>query len=161
MNWWEPLIPLASAIVGALIGGVIVHKLTLRREALSARRDQRVSFLLDAYRKLIDASEREVLGPRRRDNLESALADIMLLGGAREIEATERFQLDFVEGRGSSLTPVIEALRNSLRMELGLPEVELPSRFNLRLQVDEDPQPECPTGGATEFRAEATPGSEK
>ena len=59
MTWWEPLIPLGSAVLGALVGGFVVHKLTLRREAVSARRSQRVNFLLDAYRKLIDASERE------------------------------------------------------------------------------------------------------
>lgn len=95
--------------------------------------------MLDTYRKLIDASERGVLGRERRDNLESALADIMLLGGPAEIEAADRFQRDFVEGRGTSMVPVIETLRRSLRSELALPEVDLPRQFNLRLQLDGEP----------------------
>lgn len=137
MNWWEPLVPLVFAIVGALVGGLIVHRLTLRREPLAVRRTQRVSFLLDAYRKLIDASERDALSSMRRDNLEAALADKMLLGGPREIEATARFQIDFVEGKSASLVPLIEALRSSLREELDLPRVDLPKRLNLRLQSRE------------------------
>lgn len=138
MNWWEPLISLTSVLVGALVGGLVVHRFTLRRESLSARRTQRVAFLLDAYRKLIDASERDALGEQRRDNLESALADVMLLGGASEIEAADRFQREFVEGQSASLVPVIVALRTSLRRELGIEAVELPERFNLRLRLDGD-----------------------
>lgn len=138
MNWWEPLVSLSSVLVGAVVGGLVVHRLTLRRESLAARRTQRVAFLLDAYRKLIDASERDPLGEQRRDNLESALADIMLLGGAAEIEATERFQREFVEGGGASLVPVIEALRASLRNELGIEAIDLPDEFNFRLRLDTD-----------------------
>ncbi|WP_270257309.1 hypothetical protein, partial [Kocuria marina] len=51
-----------------------------------------MTFLLDAYRKLIDASERDTLSSERRDNLEGALADVMLLGGQEEIQAAGRFQ---------------------------------------------------------------------
>lgn len=138
MTWWEPLIPLGSAILGAFVGGIVVHKLTLRREAVNARRTQRVSFLLDAYRKLIDASERDGLSAQRKDNLEAALADVMLLGGQDEMQATDRFQRDFVEGRSASLLPVIESLRKSLRSELDLPEIALPSQFNFRLYGEDD-----------------------
>lgn len=143
MTWWHPLVPLVSAILGAGIGGIVVHRLTLRREALSTRRSQRVAFLLDAYRKLIDASERENLSPQRRDNLEGALADIMLLGGEQEIEVSDRFQRDFAAEKGASLVPVIESLRRSLRNELDLPEIDLPKPFNFRLHLEgesgEDP----------------------
>lgn len=62
----------------------------------------------------------------------------MLLGGAAEIEATERFQREFVEGRGASLVPVIEALRASLRDELGIEAVDLPDEFTFRLRLEVD-----------------------
>lgn len=128
--------PIGAAILGAFVGGFVVHRLTLRREAVSARRTQRVTFLLDAYRKLIDASERDILSSQRRDNLEGALADVMLLGGQHEIQAADRYQRDFVEGKGSSLVPVNESLRRSLRSELDLPEIALPSQFNFRLRLE-------------------------
>lgn len=135
----------ASAILGAIIGGLVVHRLTLKRKSLSTRRTQRITFLLDAYRKLIDASERESLGPQRRDNLEGALADIMLLGGQQEIDASDRFQRNFAEEKDASLVPVIKSLRKSLRNELALPEIDLPKRFNVRLQLA-DESGECPDG---------------
>ncbi|WP_454301246.1 hypothetical protein [Salana multivorans] len=141
MDWWQFLLSLFSVLAGAVVGGLVVHRLTLRRESLAARRTQRVAFLLDAYRKLIDASERDFLGADRRDNLESALADIMLLGGKGEIDATERFQQRFAEDGAASLMPVIVSLRASLRKELGLDVVDLPSRFNFRLALDGDPAP--------------------
>lgn len=141
MNWWQPLSSLVSVLVGAVVGGMVVHRLTLRRESRAARRTQRVAFLLDAYRKLIDASARENISPERRDNLESALADIMLLGGASEIAATESFQREFVERGGGNLDPVIGALRSSLRSELGIEEVDLPANFNFRLRLEGDQKP--------------------
>ncbi|WP_423446204.1 response regulator [Kocuria sp. KSNUG] len=141
MNWWEPLISLGSAILGAFVGGFFVHRLTMLREAIGARRTQRIAFLLDAYRKLIDASERDPLTPQRRDNLEGALADVMLLGGVQEIRAANRFQQDFVGRNNSSLMPVIESLRKSLREELDLPEVALPRQFNFRLKLKDDEGP--------------------
>lgn len=105
---------------------------------LSAQRTQRVAFLLDAYRKLIDASERSRISSERRDNLESAFADIMLLGGPEEIAAANRFQVQFVRDLEGSLDPVINALRDSLRRELGIAATSLPSPYNLRLTLDED-----------------------
>lgn len=138
MTWLQALVPLMAAILGAVVGGFVVHRLTLTRESLTARRTQRVAFLLAAYRKLIDASERRDLSPQHRDNLEGALADIMLLGGEEEIGAADSFQRDFAEEKDASLTPVIKSLRTSLRNELSLPEVDLPERFNFRIYFNDE-----------------------
>jgi len=62
------------------------------------------------------------------------------LGDASEIEATDRFQRDFAEGRDVSLVPVIVALRASLRSELGIEAVDLPAKFNFRLGLKGDPE---------------------
>lgn len=156
MSQWAPFVSLASVIVGAVVGGVLVHRLTLQREALVVRRTQRVAFLLDAYRKLIDASERDVLSPARRDCLEAAIADIMLLGGRAEIEAAHRFEVEFAETGGASLDPVIRALRDSLRSELGMEVVTLPSPYNLRVHLAGD---ERPGGDGMEFGHRPTSGS--
>ncbi|MBD8021136.1 response regulator [Brevibacterium gallinarum] len=79
-----------------------------------------------------------MLSSQRQDNLEAALADVMLLGGQHEIRAADCFQREFAEGKSSSLVPVIESLRKSLRSELGLPEIALPSQFNFRLRVKDE-----------------------
>lgn len=138
MTDWSVFASLVSAVIGAVVGGFVVHRLTLRREVLGAQRTQRVAFLLDAYRKLIDASERPLITPERRDNLESAFADIMLLGGADETAAARRFMIKFAQDGEDSLDPVIGALRDSLRRELGIAPVALPKPYNLRITLFSD-----------------------
>lgn len=126
---------LLSAILGAVIGGFVAHRLTVKREVDNARRNQRIDFLLSAYRRLINSSNRgRNLSQEYRDDLESALSDIILLGGHKEIEATQDFMKEMNEGNSGSLDPVIETLRNSLRSELGLEQTVLPKPHTLRIK---------------------------
>lgn len=146
MNTSTVLVPLLSALTGAVIG-VLVHRLTLHREALAARRTQRIDFLLTAYRRLIRASSRDRLTPEHRDDLEAAFADIMLLGGHAEIEAARTFMVAFTEVGDADLNPVIKALRSSLRSEIGLEDLPLPKLYNLRIYLTGDkPAPRSRTG---------------
>lgn len=132
-GWLAVAVPLLSASLGAIVGGLLVHRLTLQREALGARRTQRVDFLLSAYRRLIRASNRDILTREHRDDLEAALSDIMLLGGQAEIDAASAFMVEFAEKKEGELEPVIFALRKSLRDEIGLNDVPMPRPYNLRL----------------------------
>ena len=126
---------LLSAILGAVIGGFVAHRLTVKREVDNARRNQRIDFLLSAYRRLINSSNRgRNLSQEYRDDLESALSDIILLGGHKEIEATQDFMKEMNEGNSGSIDPVIETLRNSLRSELGLEQTVLPKPHTLRIK---------------------------
>lgn len=126
---------LLSAILGAVIGGFVAHRLTVKREVDNARRNQRIDFLLSAYRRLINSSNRgRNLSQEYRDDLESALSDIILLGGHKEIEAAQDFMKEMNEGNSGSLDPVIETLRNSLRSELGLEQTVLPKPHTLRIK---------------------------
>lgn len=138
MIYWSAFVPLLSAVIGAVVGGFVVHRLTLRREVLSVQRAQRVAFLLGSYRKLIDASNRPCMAPERRDNLESAFADIMLLGGREEIDAAHDVMKKFAENQEAEFDPVIVALRDNLRHELGIAPVALPKPFNLRIMLHDD-----------------------
>lgn len=126
-------------MLGAVGGGFVVHRFTLRREILSAQRTQRVTFLLDAYRKLIDASNRCDISPSQRDHLEAAVDDIMLLGGRNEIAAAYRFFFkEFVQDGEAILDLVINVLRDSLGRELEIESVPLPKPYNLRISLDEN-----------------------
>lgn len=125
-------------MLGAVGGGFVVHRFTLRREILSAQRTQRVTFLLDAYRKLIGASNRRSISPSQRDHLEAVVDDIMLLGGRNEIAAAHRFLKEFVQDGEASFDLVINALRDSLRRELEIESVPLHKPYNLRISLDEN-----------------------
>lgn len=135
-GWLGVFVPLLSASLGAIVGGLLVHRLTLQREALGTRRSQRVDFLLNSYRRLIRASNRDRLTREHRDDLESALSDIMLLGGQAEIEAASEFMVEFAEKGDASLNPVIFALRKSLRDEIGLMDIRMPRFYNLRVRLE-------------------------
>lgn len=136
MAWLSALVSLLSGVIGAVVGGFVVHRFTLRREILSAQRTQRVAFLLDTYRKLLDASNRPRMTQQQALNLESSFDDIMLLGYSDEIAAAHNFIVDFTQDRVGSLDSVIGALRNNLRRELDVAAVPLPKPYCLRITSD-------------------------
>lgn len=72
---WKLFAQLAVTLIVAVVGGWAGHYLSMRRDLTSERRKLRVSYLLEAYRRLEGASNRELAGPVLTD-LESALADI-------------------------------------------------------------------------------------
>lgn len=135
MNGWLAfLVPLLSAILGAVVGSLLVHRLTSIREIRGARREQRIDYLVQAYRRLIDAANRhDNLTDEQIAGLETSLSDIVLLGEVQEVEAARRFMLNMAEGRGADLEEVISALRSSLRREIELSNIDLPRPYNFRM----------------------------
>jgi hypothetical protein len=98
-----------------------------RREV---RRRERISFLLEAYRSLADAADRELeTNPRP---LEQALSDIGLLGGHEQIEAARAFAISMAADGHGKLDDVLAVLRTELRRELGL-RVDVPNVPVLRI----------------------------
>ena len=135
--WVAPIMTLVSAVVGAVVGGFFVHKLTMSRELLAARRARRTDYLISAYRRLIDAANRRTgISKEQIDGLEAALGDVMLLGEAEEIVAARTFVVEMSKNHGAELDPLIQALRTSLRRELELGEVAMPSPYNLRIETN-------------------------
>lgn len=135
-GWASIVVPLLSAVLGAVAGGLLVHRLSVRRDVMGARRSQRIDYLVSAYRRLSNAANRpHGLSDERIAGLEGALADIVLLGEPVEIEAAREVMLDMAKGQGGAdLDPVIEALRASLREEIGLTQQPLPNPYNLRME---------------------------
>jgi len=60
----------------------------------------------------------------------------MLLGEAEEIVAARTFVVEMSKNHGAELDPLIQALRTSLRRELELGEVAMPSPYNLRIETN-------------------------
>jgi hypothetical protein len=118
------LIALVASILGAFGGASWAHSFTSRRDLANEKRKLTVAYLLEAYRKL------ETLTGRTEDEyysniskLESALADIQLLGTPKQVELAQKFASEFVENRSASLDGLIQDLRGSLRKEMELQEV--------------------------------------
>jgi hypothetical protein len=120
------VIPLVSALLGAGIGGVIVHFFTKSRDALNQRRTLRIEYLINAYRALENSGDREFVTPEQVRGAEIAVSDIVLLGHRREIEVAEEVLTAISKNGGGSVLPLVKALRASLRSELNLERVDTP-----------------------------------
>ena len=103
----------------AILGWFAAHQFNFYRDNKNKRRDIRIQYLLDAYRRLEAASNRPEADKESQDSFESALADIQLLGKKDQIEALMHFLNEFNSG-GTSINTLLELLRTHLRKELDL-----------------------------------------
>jgi len=119
---WKLFAQLFVTVLVALFGGWLGHRFAARRDLLNERRKLRVTYLLEAYRKIESGSNRtefEKVWPL----FESAISDIQLLGSPEQVKMARQFALDMAKNRTASLDPLVNDLRNTLRSELELPEV--------------------------------------
>lgn len=120
---WKLFAQLAATVLVALTGGWLGHSLSARRDFLNERRKLRITYLLEAYRRLEDAGNRS--DPDRAwPQFESAIADIQLLGSPTQVHLAREFAHGMAHDHTASLDGLINDLRHSLRAELHLPPVE-------------------------------------
>jgi ABC-type bacteriocin/lantibiotic exporter with double-glycine peptidase domain len=122
MNW-QFLIPLLVTTVVAIVGWFIAHRLAAARDRKSKRREQRVQYLVEAFRRLATVGNRPNL-PKFADELEAAIADIQLFGTPEQINKVQAFIKEMGEKDKASLNDLLTDLRQDLRKELRLPEVK-------------------------------------
>jgi hypothetical protein len=96
-------------------------------------RDTRIRILMEAYRRLEKASNRELTAALASE-IEGALADVQLLGSRRQVELAQEFILQVVNQRTGSFDPLLAELRKEIREALGLEAVSPQIQF-LRIQV--------------------------
>lgn len=118
---YYPIIGPALAAFVAILGWGVSHYLSVSKDQKAKRRDMRIQFLLEAYRRLEAAANRPESGKEEQDRFESALADIQLLGTKTQIEELMRFLEQWNSSEGNaSINPLLEVIRTHLREELGL-----------------------------------------
>jgi hypothetical protein len=111
---------LFSILVTALVGGLIGYWIRLRGDRLAKKRDLRIHYLIEAYRRLENAVHRT---PASRDNesaLESAVADIQLFGSEEQVRLATAFAREFAKHGSAGLDKLLESLRCDLRAQLDL-----------------------------------------
>lgn len=119
---WKLFAQLAVTLLVAVLGGWVGHHFSMRRDLANERRKLRVTYLLEAYRRLEGASNRDDPGQYKAD-FESAIADIQLLGSPHQVALAREFAIEMARDRQSSLDRLIFDLRQSLRSELELDPV--------------------------------------
>src|SRR5438105_10315943 len=120
MNW-QLLGPLLITTAVAIAGWFVGHALTARRDRAGKRRDQRIAFLIEAYRRLEACAHRgnNLDVPK----MESAVADIQLFGTPRQVDLVQSLLREFAEKRSASMDALLQDLRRDLRAELTLKRV--------------------------------------
>ncbi len=119
----------------ALSGWWLSYWLAVRKDRLAKKRDLRTQYLLDAYRTLESASNRNMT-PENARALESAVADIQLLGSDAQVRRAREFAQKFAAEKTAVLDDLLESLRRDLRKELNLGLVSDPITH---LRIGPDP----------------------
>ncbi|QIR76606.1 hypothetical protein FA592_10380 [Sulfurospirillum diekertiae] len=108
----------------AVLGWLIAHSFTAKRDLKNKQREISITHLINAYRILTnDVSHRE-LTDERNEKLENILADIQLFGSQEQVELAKNLAVTVAAGGQFELDPLINSLRNNLRKELNLSKVE-------------------------------------
>ena len=120
-----------AIVVTALIavGGWLVSQYQARR---ATRRNMRIDYLLQAYRRLERASNRP-LTPDFAPELEAAVGDVMLLGSPEQAALAADFARKFAAERVADTQPLLLNLRDSLRDELLLGSLPPSAYVSLRV----------------------------
>ncbi len=108
-------------IVVALASLVGSHQFATWRDRENKRREQRVKYLIDAFRALSKANHHPRLY-EIADEIEQAVSDIQFLGNKDQILAAQDFANLLASKKSADLDPVLFALRKELRKELGRQE---------------------------------------
>lgn len=113
----------AQIIVPAFVAFAVValtHFFTIRRETANRRREQRIGYLVGAFRGLSKANNY----PRLWEVAdEQAISDIQLFGTPEQVRLAQRFGEDLGKTQAAELDSLLTELRNSLRKELGMQPV--------------------------------------
>ena len=119
---WGYFITALAGLVGVYVG----HFFTSRRDNLKRKKEMRIEYLIEAYRKLEKGAAPESRGYSPGE-FESAIADIQLLGSRDQVSLAFEFCEAASEGDGSLLQKLLENIRAELRSELKIDEDGLPS----------------------------------
>lgn len=124
MDWKLAISILVPATI-AVVGWFVAHRFSSSKDLASRRRELIVGYLIDAYRKL----ERSAEAAEPADSwseLESAVADIQLLGSSKQVALAQKFASEMAQAQTAFATQLLIELRQSLREELELDPVSTP-----------------------------------
>lgn len=119
------LAPLLVTSIITIVSWGVLHFLSKRRDEKNKRKEIRINYLIQVWRLLEAASNRD--NNTLNHNLETAIADIQLFGTEQQIELAQQFTKEMVQSKTSNSNELLVSLREDLRKELRLETV--PNKF--------------------------------
>jgi hypothetical protein len=116
----ETVAKIIVPIVAVAVSGALAFFTARIMARVQTRRQQRLDYLLGAYRSLVDCAHRPEWTSERATAFEKAMADVFLFGDADHIQAAKDVREGMATVGEASLDGLLIALRAGLRRELGL-----------------------------------------
>jgi hypothetical protein len=123
----------------AVVGWLIAHNFTSRRDVACKRRDISLVHLINAYRILTNDISHRIQTDERTKLLENLLSDIQLFGSVDQVDMARLLASEVATSDEFELDPLINSLRDDLRTQLQLPPIEGNVKW-LRFEKSEDEQ---------------------
>jgi len=120
LNYLKIIVTIIVAVIGWLIG----HHFTAKRDVANKRRELVIEHLILAYRVLTNEISHRDESQERNIKLENILADIQLFGSQEQIDLAKQLADEVAAGGVFELNPLIVSLRNDLRKQLNLTTVD-------------------------------------
>jgi hypothetical protein len=108
----------------AVIGWLIAHYFTSKRDLINKKREITIEHLISAYRILTNEIAHREPNETRSHALETILSDIQMFGSLEQISLAKELANEVAEGKVFELDPLINSLRTDLRNQLDLKPVE-------------------------------------
>ena len=116
----DVLIPLLVTSLISIVSWGAIHFLSKQRDVLNKKKEIRIKYLIDTFRRLESASDRKVAINK---DLESVMADIQLFGSKEQIKLAQKFISEMAQNQSSCTSYLLESLRDDLRRELMLDKI--------------------------------------
>ena len=110
-----------SAVICTICGWFATHRMAQKRDFANKKKEIRISYLVDAYQRIGDTAYRE--NNDKLFQLEDAIANIQLFGTKRQVELARKFIAEFEHTNHADITPLLKNLRDDLRNELNLEDL--------------------------------------
>ena len=119
LDYLKIIITIVLAVIGWLIG----HYFTAKRDVENKRRELVINHLIEAYRIIANEVSHREESEERNLKLENLLSDIQLFGSPEQIAIAKKLADDVASGGVFELNELIVSLRNDLRKQLNLSAV--------------------------------------
>ena len=116
-------VKISVTILLAVVGWLIGHYFTTKRDVENKRRDLVITHLIEAYRIITNEVSHRPVSDERDLKLEKLLSDIQLFGSQEQIALVKSLADEVALGGIFELDPLIVSLRNDLRLQLKLAPV--------------------------------------
>ncbi|MCT7578371.1 hypothetical protein [Aliarcobacter butzleri] len=113
------------SVIIAVIGWIIGHYFTSKRDVSNKKREIRLNYLIEVYLILTnDLTERGNIDSKKAEIIEKIISQVQLLGSKKQVELVKTLADSIGKGEIIEYDTLINSLRDDLRKELELEKIE-------------------------------------